>query len=77
MHSPLPDLSALVDQFKACKADVLISVGGGSAIDAAKGASLLLASGGDLDRYAIDYASAGMKVLISRQELIASTISRE
>ena len=61
MHSPLPDLSALVEQIKACKADVLISVGGGSAIDAAKGASLLLASGGDLDRYAIDYASAGMK----------------
>jgi alcohol dehydrogenase class IV len=61
MHSPLPDLTALIGRIKDCEADALISVGGGSAIDAAKGASLLLASGGDLDRYAIDYASAGMK----------------
>jgi len=61
MHSPLPDLAALVGRIKTCEADALISVGGGSAIDAAKGASLLLASGGDLDRYAIEYASAGMK----------------
>lgn len=61
MHSPLPDLTALVGRIKDCEADALISVGGGSAIDAAKGASLLLASGGDLDRYAIEYASAGMK----------------
>jgi alcohol dehydrogenase class IV len=61
MHSPLPDLTALVGRIRDCEADALISVGGGSAIDAAKGASLLLASGGDLDRHAIEYASAGMK----------------
>ena len=61
MHSPLPDLTALVERIKGCDADVLVSMGGGSAIDAAKGASLLLASGGDLDRYAIEYARTGMK----------------
>jgi alcohol dehydrogenase class IV len=71
MHSPLPDLSSLVRDIQACDADVLVSVGGGSAIDAAKGASLLLASGGDLDLYAIKYGETGMQRALLPRRAIA------
>lgn len=71
MHSPLPDLTQMVDKIKAVRADVLISIGGGSAIDAAKGASLILASGGDLSRYAIDYGNTGMDRELLPRRVIA------
>jgi alcohol dehydrogenase class IV len=38
---------------------VLVTVGGGSAIDAGKAIQIMLATGGDLDRYAIRYAPGG------------------
>ena len=60
-HTPLPDLRMLVAQAKSVAADIIVSVGGGSAIDAGKAASLLLATGDDLTPYAIRYSETGMQ----------------
>ena len=52
-HTPLPCVVRGTDAVKQLGADVVISVGGGSTIDAAKGIAIMCASGGDLERYAI------------------------
>ncbi len=59
-HTPLPDLRIILAQAREVKADVLISVGGGSAIDAGKATSLLMAAGEDLAPFAIRYSETGM-----------------
>ena len=44
-HSPLPDVVAAADTLRACRADAVVAVGGGSAIVTARAASILLAEG--------------------------------
>ena len=46
-HSPLPAVEAAAAALKECAADVVIAVGGGSAIVTARAASILSAEGGD------------------------------
>lgn len=61
-HTPLPMVESAMAQIAATGADVVISVGGGSAIDAGKGAVLLTATGGACAPYAIRYAAGdGMR----------------
>ena len=52
-HTPLPCVARGTDAARQLGADVVISVGGGSTIDAAKGIAIMCASGGDLERFAI------------------------
>ncbi len=58
-HTPLDEVKAAADMARSFGADVLISVGGGSAIDAAKGIALLLVSNGDLEPYRIQFDQTG------------------
>ena len=58
-QNPLPCVRAGAEAAAAAGAEVLVSVGGGSAIDAAKCIALLRASGGELAPYAIDYGESG------------------
>ncbi len=69
-HTPYEDVSAAADTARTLDADVIVSVGGGSAIDAGKGVVLFSATGGDFAPYAIDYAAKGM----ARQPLGAPSI---
>lgn len=69
-HTPYEDVSAAADAARSLNADVIVSVGGGSAIDAGKGVVLFSATGGDFAPYAIDYATKGM----ARQPLTAPSI---
>jgi len=55
-HTPIPCVERGVDAVKRLGADVVVSVGGGSTIDAAKGIAIMCASGGDLAPYAINRA---------------------
>jgi alcohol dehydrogenase class IV len=48
-----------VGVYRDSGADALVTVGGGSAIDAGKAIQIMLATGGDLARYAIRYAPGG------------------
>ncbi|WP_233836718.1 iron-containing alcohol dehydrogenase family protein [Paraburkholderia sp. ZP32-5] len=69
-HTPLEDVLVAAAEIQKLQADVVVSVGGGSAIDAAKGVVLALATGGDYDPYAIKYADKGMQ----RASLGAATL---
>lgn len=60
-HTPVDDVKAAAAEVRRLEADTVISVGGGSAIDAAKGVVLMLATGGELAPYAIEYAAKGMQ----------------
>jgi alcohol dehydrogenase class IV len=60
-QTPLPELSRAASEVRAHGADTLVSVGGGSAIDAAKGVVLYSATNGDLLPYSIQYAAKGME----------------
>ncbi len=51
-HSPTNIIGEAADGARQARADVLVSVGGGSAIDTAKGIAALLAEGGPLRRFA-------------------------
>ena len=44
-HSPLPEVLAAADTLRACGADAVVAIGGGSAIVTARAASILLAEG--------------------------------
>ena len=55
-HTPVPCVERGVDAVKRLGADVVISVGGGSTIDAAKGIAIMCASDGDLTPYALNAA---------------------
>lgn len=59
-HTPFDGVQAAAEVVKRHNADAIVSVGGGSAIDAGKGVALLLATGGDFAPYAIDWGSKGM-----------------
>ncbi len=59
-HTPFDGVQAAADLVKQHDADAIVSVGGGSAIDAGKGVALLLATGGDFAPYAIDWGGKGM-----------------
>lgn len=59
-HTPFADVKAAYDAARSVEADTLVSVGGGSAIDAGKGVVLFAATGGDFAPYAIDWATKGM-----------------
>lgn len=50
-NCPLEDLSRIADALKASKADIIVSFGGGSTIDAAKAAEVLRTLGGDIEDY--------------------------
>ena len=53
MHAPLPMLERAAAYMKAMGADVLVSVGGGSAIDSGKGTCLIATVGRDYEAYAL------------------------
>jgi alcohol dehydrogenase class IV len=58
-HTPIEMVERGAALARANKVDVLISVGGGSAIDAGKAIAIHLASKGDLSRYVIKYQQGG------------------
>jgi alcohol dehydrogenase class IV len=58
-HTPIEMVARALDQFRSSGADVIVTVGGGSAIDAGKAIAVMLATGGDLLPYAIRYAPGG------------------
>lgn len=58
-HTPLPMVQRALDMMRSCGADAVVSIGGGSAIDAGKGTALLHAAAGKLDPYVIRYDGRG------------------
>lgn len=59
LHTPLQSVLAGAEAARRHRADALVSVGGGSAIDTAKCMALMVACGGDWAPYAIRYAERG------------------
>jgi len=70
-HTPIEMVKRGVDCFRNSGTDVLVTVGGGSTIDAGKAIAIMLATGGDLARYAIRYAPGGE---VERQLLPVRTV---
>ena len=60
-QTPLTELGRAASEVQRNAADTIVSVGGGSAIDAAKGVALYMATNGDLLPYSIRYAAQGME----------------
>jgi alcohol dehydrogenase class IV len=58
-HTPYSCVKAAAEAVKMHGADCVVSVGGGSAIDAGKGVVLLAATGGAFAPYVIDYGGKG------------------
>ena len=58
-HTPIEMVKRGVDRFRATACDALISVGGGSTIDAGKAIAIMLSTGGNLAPYAVRYAPGG------------------
>jgi alcohol dehydrogenase class IV len=58
-HTPFADVERAANLVAELGADVIVTVGGGSAIDAGKGVVLLTAAEGPLERFAIDYGKTG------------------
>lgn len=58
-HTPIEMVERGLAAFRDCGADVLVTVGGGSTIDAGKAIAVMLATSGDLAPYAIRYAPGG------------------
>lgn len=58
-HTPLTMVEEVVAMVRATKADAVITVGGGSAIDAGKGVMLLSSTDGSLDPYIVGYDAHG------------------
>ena len=58
-HTPIETVERGVARVHQSKADLLVSVGGGSAIDAAKVIAMVLASNGKLAQHAIRYEPGG------------------
>lgn len=59
-HTPFGDVKGAYELVRRTGADAIVSVGGGSAIDAGKGVVLYAATGGDFTPHAIDWARQGM-----------------
>lgn len=76
-HTPRKAVMAATEQARACKADLIVSVGGGSIIDGAKAVQLCLANGvtaaEGID--AIRAGAAGLQAPTVRQIAVATTIS--
>jgi alcohol dehydrogenase class IV len=60
-HSPTDSIVKAVERARDARIDVLVSAGGGSAIDSAKGAAALLAEGGSLPRYGVRFTPPDRK----------------
>jgi alcohol dehydrogenase class IV len=58
-HTPIEMVRRGLDAFHKVGADALVTVGGGSAIDAGKAIALMLATGTNLARYAVRFAPGG------------------
>jgi alcohol dehydrogenase class IV len=58
-HTPVEMVQRGLTAYRDSGADTLVTVGGGSAIDAGKAIQIMLATGGDLGPYAISYAPGG------------------
>jgi alcohol dehydrogenase class IV len=70
-HTPVEMVARALAQFRDSGADCVVTVGGGSTIDAGKAICLTLATGGDLEPYAIRYTPGGV---MERQPLPASNV---
>jgi alcohol dehydrogenase class IV len=60
-HSPTESIAKAVESAREAQIDVLVSVGGGSAIDSAKGIAALLAEGGSLPRFGVRFTPPNKK----------------
>jgi alcohol dehydrogenase class IV len=60
-HTPLPTVIEAAAQCRQCAADVIISVGGGSAIDTGKGVAVMIASGGEIEPYKLGQPGTAKK----------------
>ena len=60
-HSPTDSIAKAVERARRARADALVSVGGGSAIDTAKGVAALLAEGGSLPRFGVRFTPPNHK----------------
>jgi alcohol dehydrogenase len=60
-HSPTESIARAVELARQARADALVSVGGGSAIDTAKGVAALLAEGGSLPRFGVRFKPPNKK----------------
>ncbi len=58
-HTPYSSVQQAAAKLQELGADCVVSVGGGSAIDAGKGVVLMAATGGEFAPYAIDYGGKG------------------
>ncbi len=58
-HAPYTSVQEAAAKLKELAADCVVSVGGGSAIDAGKGVVLVAATGGEFAPYTIDYGAKG------------------
>lgn len=60
-HSPTDSIEQAVAMARDSRIDVLVSVGGGSAIDTGKGVAALLAEGGSLPRFGVRFTPPNKK----------------
>ncbi len=60
-HSPTESIAKAVESAREAGIDVLVSAGGGSAIDSAKGVAALLAEGGSLPRLGVRFTPPNQK----------------
>ena len=60
-HSPTESIAKAVESAREAGIDVLVSAGGGSAIDSAKGVAALLAEGGSLPRLGVRFTPPNKK----------------
>ena len=60
-HSPTDSIAKAVERAREAGIDVLVSAGGGSAIDTAKGVAALLAEGGSLPRFGVRFTPPNKK----------------
>ena len=60
-HSPTDSIVKAAETARAARIDVLVSAGGGSAIDTAKGIAALLAEGGSLPRFGVRFTPPNKK----------------
>lgn len=60
-HSPTDSIAKAVERARDARIDVLVSAGGGSAIDTAKGVAALLAEGGSLPRFGVRFTPPNKK----------------
>ena len=64
-HSPTESIVKAVESARQARIDVLVSAGGGSAIDSAKGVAALLAEGGSLPRFGVRFTPPDKKDFVA------------